>query len=296
MKRIASISAAIAALSCNGVDSFFMMENDTFLKKNDSDYTHGTHFEVVDERWHYSVGQTMYTPNNIRLEHHVPGDRPYAGLLIGGIGYEPFFDAQSPWTHYTEVDFGMIGPAAMCKDTQTAIHKLLNCRKPQGWDDQLHNEFVVNGQWWTKYNWYLCKWIALVPKAGAAAGNIQDFGEAGADLKIGWNIRKAAKNEIIFSGSAKGFSDWKEKLSLYTYVGASERYYLYNHLLEGSMFGHRDDDLKVDIERFVTELRCGVVMMYDRFFATYYAIFRTDEYRHQKDAPDYGGIGLGWTW
>jgi hypothetical protein len=264
------------------MESYFTMENDTFLRKDDSDYTHGTKFEVVDDnRFHYMISQTMYAPPDLREKHHIPGERPYAGMLIGGIGYEFFQDPYSPWTHYGELDFGMIGPAAMCKDTQTAIHKLLGCRKPDGWDDQLHNEFVVNGQWWTKYNWSINDWIVLVPKGGVAAGTIQDFGEVGADLKIGYNIRPTPNNEMLFSAPAPR-GNWKwSKLSAYAYCGASERYYLYNHILEGTMFGHRDDDLKVDIERFVTEMRAGFVLKYDRFFATYYAIFRTDEYRHQ---------------
>jgi hypothetical protein len=190
----------------------------------------------------------------------------------------------------------MIGPAAMCKDTQTMIHKLLGCRKPEGWDDQLHNEFVANVQWWTKYNWSISDWIVLVPKAGAAVGTIQDFGEVGADLKIGYNIRPTPSPGTIFSVPSPRWN-WKwEKLSAYAYCGASERYYLYDHILEGTLFGHRDDDLKVDIERFVTEMRVGFVLKYDRFFATYYAIFRTDEYKHQKKSPDYAGIGIGYTW
>ena len=84
-------------------------------------------------------------------------------------------------------------------------------------------------------------------------------------------------------------------LEFTTFTADGERYYLYNHILEGSMFGSRDKDLKVDIERFVTEFRVGAVVRYDRFFATYYAIFRTDEYKNQKDRPDYGGICIGWT-
>ena len=275
------------------------MENDCFLRHADNDMTHGTRLSAVtDSGIHFMASQIMYAPDDLRLTHHVPGDRPYAGMLIGGVGYEFFQDPASAWTHYGELDFGMIGPAAMCKDTQTAIHKLLNCRKPQGWDDQLHNEFVVNGQWWTKYNWFITDWLALVPKGGVAAGTIQDFGEVGGDLKIGWNIKPTANNEIMFSATSKGSKGhgWLDKLTAYLYAGASERYYLYNHILEGTMFGHRDDDLKVDIEKFVTELRCGAVVKYDRFFATYYAVFRTDEYKHQRDRPDYGGFCLGWTW
>ena len=278
-----------------GMDTYFTMENDTFLKRADDDYTHGTKLELVDDaRLHYMLSQTMYAPPDLREKHHIPGERPYAGMLIGGVGYEFFQDPKTSWTHYGEVDFGMIGPAAMCKETQTAIHKLLNCRKPQGWDDQLHNEFVVNGQWWTKYNWMVTKWMAIVPRVGVAGGTIQDFGEVGCDLKLGWNIRPTVNNDIIFSATHNQ-SFW-DKLTAYVYAGVNERYYLYNHMLEGTMFGHRDDDLKVDKEPWVGEGRCGAVVKYGRFYATYYAIFRQHEYKHQKTSPNYGGIGIGWTW
>ena len=297
-KRLTTILASLIAVTrLVGIETYLTMENDTFLKKSDSDFTHGTKAEAVtDEGWHYMVGQTMYAPPDLRKKHHVPGERPYAGMLIGGIGYEFMQRPESKWTYYGELDFGMIGPAAMCKDTQTAIHKLLGCRKPEGWDDQLHNEFVVNAQWWTKYNWYLADWIAIVPKGGLAAGTIQDFGEIGADLKIGYNIRSTANNEIIFSAPNRRNRGLLKRLSIYAYCGAGERFYLYNHILQGTLFGHRDDNLKVDIERFVTELHCGIVVRYDRFFATYYAIFRTDEYKHQEESPDYGGIGVGYEW
>ena len=298
-----AISIALTGF-CYALETYLTMENDTFLKNQDNDYTHGTKLEAVtDGGWHYMLSQTMYAPSDLKKPEHIVGDRPYAGMLIGGVGYELFQDPESPWTHYAELNFGMIGPAAMCKDTQTAIHKLLNCRKPMGWDNQLHNEFVVNGQWWTKYNWFITDWLAIVPKAGLSAGTIQDFGEIGGDIKLGWNIKPTANNEIMFSapirraaGAARSNRTWLDKLTAYLYGGASERYYLYNHILEGTLFGHRDDELKVDIERFVTELRCGAVLRYDRFFATYYAIFRTDEFRNQKNAPDFGGIGIGWTW
>lgn len=296
-RSIISFLIVLSFSQSYGLETYLTMENDTFLTHQDNDYTHGTKIEAVDDKgMHYMVSQTMYAPDNLRLKEHIPDDRPYAGMLIGGVGYEFFQDVQSPWTHYGEIDFGMIGPAAGCKETQIAIHKLLNCRKPQGWDNQLHNEFVVNGQWWTKYNWYLAKWIAIVPKGGCGIGTIQDFGEVGADLKIGYNMKPTANNEIMFSAPSRRKFGWLQKLSAYAYCGASERYYLYNHILEGTMFGHRDDSLKADIERFVTEMRCGVVVRYENFFATYYAIFRTHEYKHQNHSPDFGGIGIGWSW
>ena len=298
MKKIIIPFVFISTIICYGDGAYFTLENDTLIKRADDDYTNGAKLEyVTDDGIHAMVSQTMYAPGDLRQTKHIVGDRPYCGMLIGGIGYEFFQDSESPWTNYGELDFGMIGPAAMCKDTQTMIHKLLNCRKPMGWDNQLHNEFVVNGQWWTKYNWYITDWMALVPKGGLGIGTIQDFGEVGCDLKIGWNIRPTANNDIMFSASRYGNGKkWYDKLSAWVYAGASERYYLYNHILEGTLFGHRDDEFGVDLERFVTEMRAGIVVKYSNFFATYYTVFRTHEYRGQKRSPDFGGIGVGCEW
>ena len=120
LKTALFVVAGTLCMSSRGaIESRLTMENDTFLKKDDSDYTHGTKFEIVDKDLglHYMVQQTMYAPPDLSLKHHEPGDRPYAGMLIGGVGYEFFQDEESPWTHYGEIDFGIIGPGAGCKET-----------------------------------------------------------------------------------------------------------------------------------------------------------------------------------
>ena len=286
--------SALALSARADIEAYLILENDCVFQQ-DNDFTHGTEIQMVDvdAGLHYMVSQTMYAPDNLREKEHIKGDRPYCGMILGGVGYEFFRDWTSPWTHYGELDFGMIGPAAGCKWTQKTIHKWLGCKDPQGWDNQLHNEIVVNGQWWTKYNYYLADWVAIVPRIGAAAGNLQDMLEVGCDLKIGWNIRPTVNNEIIFSSSRH--QSWLDKMSAYVFGGVGERYYLYNHILEGSMFNHKDKGLDVDIEPFVTEFRTGAVFKYDRFFSSFYLVFRTDEFKHQKNDPNYGGMTVGWT-
>lgn len=295
IKETSLVCICLLASIGYGVETYLSFENDVLLKRDD-DYTHGTEFTAVDEAGHHlMVSQTMYAPGDLRRKDHIEGDRPYCGMLLGGLGYEFFHDPMSPWTNYGELDFGMIGPASGCKETQTLIHKWLGCKKPRGWGNQLHNEFVVNGQWWTKYNWHLTEWMAIVPRVGVAAGTIQDMCEAGCDLKIGWNMRPTPGSDIIFS-SSRGQEHWLKKLTAYAYVGVDERYYLYNHVLEGSLFGNRDKGLDVDIEPWVAEMRCGAVVKYGSFFATYYMIFREHEFKGQKRSPNYGGIGIGWMW
>lgn len=189
----------------------------------------------------------------------------------------------------------MIGPSAHAGEVQRWVHEWRHCRKPEGWDNQLHDEFCVNFQWWTKYHWFITDWIALIPRAGVFAGSIQDGAELGCDLKIGYNIRKDAGNNVMFSATAAKSSSFWDNVSIYAFVGPDGRYYLYNHILEGSLFNDKDDDLKVDILPFVGEIQCGAGLEVYGFFVKYYAVFRTHEFRNQKSSPDYGGLVLGYS-
>lgn len=305
MKIKSKLIIAIALAICNiSIASQFNLnlENDCFLPdkslgKNDDDFTHGTTLEYIfDSSLRLKLGQNMYAPSDLSREDHIVGDRPYAGLIYGGVGYDFFKNYNPYWTHYGEIDFGMIGPAAFAGHTQRFVHKILNCRDPKGWHNQLHNEFVVNGQWWEKYNWYLCDYVALVPRTGILVGTIQDAIEVGCDLKIGWNLKNDSGNSIMFSSSPTKSKSFWNNFSIYGYVGVDERYYLYNHILQGTMFGHRDDGLDVDIKPFVGEIQTGIGMQIYNLVMKYYMVIRQDEYEHQKHAPNYAGICIGWCW
>jgi lipid A 3-O-deacylase len=245
--------------------------------------------------------QNMYTPSDICTTYHVPGSRPYAGWLGAEIGKQLFADADSPWSHYAAVNFGMVGPSSQAGNTQIKIHEWLDCRKPMGWDTQLSDEFCVNAQWWTKYNWYICDYVALIPRGGVLAGTLQDAAEIGADLKVGWNIRKhkdrGGANQM-FSAVMPGQSNttfW-DKLVVYAFFGGDCRYYLYNHFLEGSLFNSKDKDVTVDIEPFVGEMCFGAYLEVYGVFVRYYATIRTHEYKTQTEAPDFGGLHFGYRW
>ena len=86
------------------------------------------------------------------------------------------------------------------------------------------------------------------------AGTIQDAIEAGCDLKVGWNLQNDVGNNMMFSATKYDSHSFFDKLVAYAYIGADERYYLYNHFLEGSFIRNRDKDLAVDIEPFVGEI------------------------------------------
>lgn len=82
----------------------------------------------------------------------------------------------------------------------------------------------------------------LVPRVGVLVGTVQDAIEIGCDLKIGWNLQKDAGNSLMFSSSIGQQRSFLDKLCAYVYIGADERYYLYNHFLEGSFIRSKDRD------------------------------------------------------
>ena len=302
IKHLLAFSLVLACIASYASQFNLTLENDCFLPdkslgKGDHDYTHGTGFEYVDNNFiHYKAGQNMYAPSDLKIKDHIEGDRPYAGIIYGGVGYEFFREFNPYWTHYGELDFGMIGPAAFAGHTQRMIHRILGCRDPKGWHNQLHNEFVVNGQWWEKYNWYLCDYVALVPRLGVLAGTIEDAMEVGCDLKVGWNLKNDVGNNIMFSASKDKVRSWLDDLQAYMYIGVDERYYLYNHFLEGSFMRNRDKGLDVAIEPFVGEIQCGACIRYKQFIIKYYACFRQKEFKHQKHSPNYAGLSFGRCW
>lgn len=136
----------------------------------------------------------------------------------------------------------------------------------------------MNAQWWTKYNWYVCDYIALVPRVGVLAGTIQDAIEVGCDLKVGWNLQNDVGNSLMFS-APRNKSFWDDVVA-YVYAGVDGRGYLYNHILEGSFLSNKDDKLKVDIEPFVGEVQGGACIKYKDFSVRYYMVFRSDEFKH----------------
>jgi len=170
-----------------------------------------------------------------------------------------------------------------------------------GWDTQISDEFCANVQWWTKYNWYICDYVAFIPRAGALVGTLQDAAEVGTDVKIGWNIRKnkeVGTNNMIFSVSNQEDREktFLDRLVAYVFVGGDCRYWLYNHFLEGSLFNHKDDSVTVEMTPFVGELTFGAYLEVYGVFVKWYGTMRTYEYKTQTEYPDYGGLTVGYRW
>ena len=138
----------------------FQFDNDMF-GNTDQHFTHGTRLAwmapedhvpdwvtygaafvplfdaTASKRIVYSLGQSIYTPDDISVKTLVPDDRPYAGWLYVGIG---LVSVSGDQLDNLELDLGVVGPHSYAEDVQKTWHGWFGFQRPQGWDNQLRDE------------------------------------------------------------------------------------------------------------------------------------------------------------
>lgn len=137
-----------------------------------------------------AIGQLMQTPDDLKRRDLIPEDVPYAGALT----------LQANWYVYSDKEFrgfeimaGIAGPLSLAGANQKMVHKLFDFTVPQGWDNQLGNELLVN------FNVVLKRklWRAgrtggtavdLTVNSDAALGNLFTHASAGLELRAGYNM------------------------------------------------------------------------------------------------------------
>ncbi|BES72385.1 lipid A deacylase LpxR family protein [Marinobacter nanhaiticus D15-8W] len=132
------------------------------------------------ETWVF--GQSIQTPAAIEDEDLILNDVPYAGGLAWSNSFytfdnERFFGFQ--WL------FGIVGEQAGAKEVQRGAHAILGGDNPEGWDNQLDTEPLLNLYYSAKYKLFDADWIDLSVAGDVAAGNLMTFAQAGLELRFG---------------------------------------------------------------------------------------------------------------
>lgn len=141
----------------------------------------------------YAIGQNMYTPEDISIAVPQPNDRPWAGLLYGTriarISYEEE-SLKAQRQDRIEVSLGIVGPASLAGETQIGFHDLIGVGRPNGWDNQLRNEPVLQMRYETALRWPRSEGgnADIIPRVRANLGNALISLEADVTARIGWNL------------------------------------------------------------------------------------------------------------
>ena len=226
--------------------------------------------EVEVTRGGWSIGQEIYTPENIGFGPSSFGvgfsldafdlqtdDRPYAGYLYLAPQWErrgkvSFLGMDAvPARDRFSIELGVVGPASGAEAIQTRWHELFNGVVPVGWDNQLENEFAFKLH--AERTWLLRHQVQdssfgleIMPTVGFDLGNVSTRLTAGAEVRAGFGDFRLFDLPSTGGGTDKG---------VYLFASAEGWAVGRNIFLDGNTFASSHS---VDKEVWVGEASFGV--------------------------------------
>lgn len=295
----------------------FQFENDIF-GNTDQHFTHGTRLawmspedKVPDwikdaasymplfdpnasKRIVYSLGQSIFTPDDLKQTALIPADRPYAGWLYAGVG---LVSVSGDRLDNLELDIGVVGPASFAEDVQKTWHKWFGFQRPNGWDNQLENELGILLSYERKWR-RLVRFNALgldgdlTPHFGLNVGNVLTQSATGFTVRIGGDLSRhydygPPRIRPSLPGSDYFVSDGG--ISWYLFLGAEGRVVARNIFLDGNTFRGSHS---VDKKMLVGDIQGGIAFIVGPVRLAYTHIFRTKEFESQDDTDQWGAFSI----
>lgn len=250
----------------------------------------------------FSVGQKIFTPQDIQQKDLILNDRPYGGWLYFGTG----FHTKTPKRLDTlELQLGIIGPYSLAEETQNFVHDLRDILTAKGWDNQLENELAFAVIYEQKRRFrpdnFHKKWgYDVIGHLGGALGTVYTYGNVGMEARIGWNIPADFGTSLIRPGGDTNApidsSDPRlSKLgnfSFHLFTAITGRFMLRDIFLDGNTFSNSHD---VDKNYWIGDLIVGASVIYNGIKFSYAQVFRTKEFDDQADSHNFGSISLSFT-
>ncbi len=274
-------------------------ENDLFVSQ-DKNYTQGYSLELVlpvlsknpinrlfpylnnDERKVGIVFESIgFTPDHYeKLEVQV-GDRPFAAVVM----LKSFSLSKSKASKQriaSSLSFGLIGPAALGKETQTGIHKLTGDKIPYGWVNQIKNQFVLNyGVDYEKELVSIHNYFGINANASAQIGNLYT------NTKVGMNTVFGIINNPYERSNP-------EKVLLYGYIQPQLMLIGFDATLQGGIIGDKSiySIPSSGINRLVGQLNYGLILQFKFIYLEFSGTNISKEIKTLGPAA-WGGLKIG---
>jgi lipid A 3-O-deacylase len=249
---------------------------------------------VETPRFGYTVGQSIYTPRNIRSPVAATYDRPYAGWLYFGMILErQGKQGDIPVNDSFEVDLGFIGPESFAAQAQAWWHTVGGWILPEGWGNQLNTEPAIDIKYDRQWKFSSVSQgvgIEFIPNAGFSLGNVMTCAGAGGIIRFGYHIPNDFGPQTIDSlAHPTGEPRRKYPFGWYIYGGADARAVLHNAFLDGNLY---QKSPHVNKEAIVGDFKAGIVVALRRFDIAASFVQRSKEYKGQPRADRFGSISI----
>jgi lipid A 3-O-deacylase len=291
------------------------MENDgTFIKPlytTDRHYTNGTKAAFTHQpkdvnflkdysRWNgfgendgnvttalgYFLGQNLYTPDHVDIPaERSKRDMKFAGWLYGGVFAQRAADNQM---EHLELNFGVIGPVAGGGATQRFVHRLVHVGKPEGWEDQLPDEFETDLMWLRRQRIDERYFVRTENfdshiEYGATVGTLHRNAELGIIFRYGLHLPNDFGPGRLEAPASACIDKPQDVHTAYIFTRFGGKLVQYNRFLSG-----------LDAEPVVGQFQVGGAYRYKSFEISYSQTFLTREYVRQPSADSYGAINITW--
>lgn len=243
-----------------------------------------------------TIGQAMYTPSDLHRRDVIPNDRPYAGWLYLGLAYNARNKRQMDTT---EIDVGVVGPAALAKQAQDLVHDLRGFERFEGWDNQLHNELGIQIVRERKNKVFISAnprgpQFDVITHYGASVGNVKTYLNGGVELRFGHlpddfgsaSIRPTAdSNAPLETAQARRLNT----NGVHVFLALDARAVARDIFLDGNTFGSSHS---VPKKPFVGDAALGLSWQWHGGKITYAQYLRSKEFYGQPSSHGYGSLTL----
>ena len=268
------------------------------LSRNVNRYLQWAHPEGFEQQNAVSsISHGIYTPDDKTRSDLIAEDRPYAGVLLLGVGYNARSGDRLQTTH---LRMGMVGPSAKGQEVQNAVHRVIDVRRAQGWEHQLRDEPLLQvvhermHRWQPRASSNADGWgWDVIGHAGGSLGNFATHANTGAELRFGWRVpddfgsnplRPAGEHSASrSSGSNHGGWTW------HAFVSLEGRAVLRDITLDGNTF---KSSHSVDKEPLVADLGYGAAVTRGRWKVTLAQYQRSREFEDQLEPPSFGSLSV----
>jgi hypothetical protein len=252
-------------------------------------------FDVAaSKRVVFSLGHSIFTPDDLTDKNLIEGDRPYAGWLYAGVGLVSVSDTR---LDNLELDIGIVGPNSFAEEAQKTWHKWFKFTRPEGWDNQLRNELGILLTWERKWRrWARFDAVGfdgdITPHVGLSLGNVLTQGAAGFMVRIGGDLQRQydyGPPRIRPSLPGSNYFVSAGDFGWYLFVGAEARGVLRNIFLDGNSFR---DSHRVARKPFTGDVQGGIAIILGRVRLAYTHVLRMKEFDQQDDSDQFGAVSL----
>lgn len=233
------------------------------------------------QRIAFDLTQQIFTPANTAASAPVPGDRPYAGILLGN--FSLISDTDTSRSTLT-LSLGVVGPGSGAEQLQDGFHGLIGQNKDNGWGNQIENtaafELLSERVWRLKLAQFGGLETDVLPSLTAAVGDVRDYLQTGVTIRLGQGLDSDFGAPRVRPGLSGGDAYVQTRpFAWYVFAGVDGQAVAYDITLQANPFRGGPH---VDAIWDVGEMEGGLaILAYGMRFTFTYAA-QTQEFQGQR--------------